>query len=158
MTPEITTITAVIAAVCGVTALGLSFINTWHQLRRDQVRLKVTPQHIIPVGALRNAHVDFGIEVINLSEFPVVIVDVGFLLAHGHHGTLSTVSHIEPNGELPRRLDPHTSYSVCFWLDTNTVDLAAVKCAYARTQCGTEVRGNSPALRQLMKGAARRDQ
>jgi hypothetical protein len=158
MTPEITTVTAIIAAVCGVTALVLSFINTWHQLRRDQVRLKVTPQHIIPVGALRDAHVNFGIDVINLSEFPVVIVDVGFQLTGGRHGTLSTVGCIEPNGRLPQRLDPHTSYSACFWLDANTVELAAVKCAYAQTQCGTEVRGNSPALRQLMKGAARRDQ
>lgn len=154
MTQKITTVTAIFGAVCGFAALILSAIDTLHQLRRDQVRLKVTPQHIIPVGAFRNAHVDFGIEVVNLSEFPVVIVDVGFLLAHGRHGTLSTASTIEPNGELPKRLDPHTSYSVCFWLDTNTVELGAVKCAYARTQCGVEAKGNSPALRQVVRQRA----
>jgi len=156
MTPEITTITAVIAAVCGVTALALSFINTGHQLRHDQVKLKVIPQHIIPVGALRDAHVNFGVDVINLSEFPVTIVDVGFQLTRGRHATLSTAGCMEPHGGLPQRLDPHTSYSACFWLDANMLELTAVKCAYAQTQCGTEARGTSPALRQLTKGAADR--
>lgn len=156
MTAEITTVTAIVGAVCGVTALLLSFINTWHQLRRDQVRLKLTPQHIIPVGALGNAHVNFGIDVINLSEFPVVIVDVGFRLTRGRHVTLLTTECIQPHGELPKKLDPHTSYSAYFWLDGNLVELAAVKCAYARTQCGTEARGTSPALSQLTKGAVHR--
>jgi hypothetical protein len=95
--------------------------------------------------------VNFGIDVINLSEFPVVIVDVGFQLARGSHATLSTAGCMEPHGGLPQRLDPHTSYSACFWLDANTVELSAVKCAYAQTQCGTEVRGNSRALRQVIR-------
>jgi hypothetical protein len=149
-------VTAVIGAVCGIAALLLSLINTWHQLRRDQVRLKVTPQHIIPVGALRETHVNFGVDVVNLSEFPVVIVDVGFKLTRGRHATLATAECLEPNGGLPQRLDPHTSYSALFWLDANTVELAELKCAYARTQCGTEVRGTSPALRQFKMGAVNR--
>lgn len=150
MTQEITTVTAIFGAVCGFAALILSAIDTWHQLRRDQVRLKVIPQHVIPVGGLRDAHVNFGIDAINLSDFPVFLVDVGFQLADRRRGTLSTLNRMEPSGELPTKLDPHMSYSVCFWLDANTVELGAAKCAYARTQCGVEAKGNSPALRQVV--------
>lgn len=151
MTPEITTVIAIIGAVCGVLALLLSFINTCHLLRRDRVRLKIIPQRIIPDEMFLGVPVNFGIDVINLSEFPVVIVSVGFQLTRGRHVALSTsTTPGRMNALLPRKLDPHMSYSASFWLDANLVDLAAVKCAYARTQCGTEAQGTSPALRQVI--------
>ena len=156
MTPEITTVTAIVGAVCGVTALLLIFINTWHQLRRDQVRLKIVPYHAALTGILSNSHVNFGVNVINLSEFAVVLTDVGFCLDSETKGTLSVMKCVEPNGRLPLRLESHTSYTALFWLDRTTVPISYVRCMYAQTQCGTEARGTSPALRQLTKGAVDR--
>ncbi|MDI9570298.1 MAG: hypothetical protein QM278_06195 [Pseudomonadota bacterium] len=83
----------------------LGVINTWRQMRRDKVRLKVVPKHVIPVGVIERAQLNFGLEVINMSEFPVVIEDVGLLLVDGRHGTLATVPGMESNGKLPLRLE-----------------------------------------------------
>jgi len=149
---NITLIIAIIGAVCGVSGAILGVMNTWHQLRQNRIRLRIIPQHVFPVGAIGISHVNFGIEVINLSDFPVVITDVGFLLHDGQRATLSPVRGIETNGSLPLRLDPRTSYSKWFYMDQSILDYSATKCVYARTQCGNVVRGNSPALRQLLKG------
>lgn len=154
MTPEITTVTAIVGAVCGVTALLLSFINTWHQLRRDQVRLKIVPYYAALTGILSNSHVNFGVNVINLSEFAVVLTDVGFCLDGETRGTLSTMKCVEPNGQLPLRLESHTSYTALFLLDRTTVPLTYVRCMYAQTQCGTLVRSSSMVLHRLIDGEA----
>lgn len=152
----VTLITAIVGAVCGVAGAILGVINTWQQLRRDNVRLKIIPKHVIPVGALENAPLNFGLDVINLSEFPVVIEDVGFLLADGRHGTLATVPGMENHGRLPLRLEPRSSYSKLFYADHETIDWNDVRSAYARTQCGTEITGTSGALKQLIRGGGKR--
>lgn len=147
----LTIATAIIGAASGLLGSFLGIMNARHQFQRNKIRLKVIPQHAIPVGAIRDAPINFGIEVINLSDFPVVLVDVGFQLRDGRYATLSTVKGIESNGRLPLKLEPRTAYSKNFWLDHETVDLKAVKCAYARTQCGTTASGMSPALKQMIE-------
>lgn len=156
-TETITLITAIVGAVCGITGAVLGIMNTWNQMQRKSVKIKILPTHVIPVGALENAPLNFGLEVINLSEFPVVVEDVGFLLTGGRHGTLATVPGRESNGALPLRLEPRSSYSKLFHVDQGTVDWRNVRCAYARTQCGTEATGTSGALKQLIREGARRD-
>jgi hypothetical protein len=91
------------------------------------------------------------IEVINLSEFPIVIEDIGFLLINGQHGTLATVPGIEKNGKLPLRLEPRSAYSKIFYVNRETINWGDVRKAYARTQCGTECTGTSGALAQLVR-------
>ena len=150
----VTLATAIVGAVCGVTGAILGVINIWHQMRRNRVRLKITPSHIIPVGSLENAPLNFGIEVINLSDFPVVLADVGFQLSDGSRGTLATVPGMENNGKLPLRLEPRSSYSKLFYVDQATVDWRNIRCAYARTQCGTVATGTSGALKQLIREGA----
>ena len=149
----VTLTTAIVGAVCGIAGAVLGVINTLHQLQRNKLRLKVIPQHVILVGAIANAHINFSIEVTNMSEFPVVIADVGFLLSDGCTATLATVG-VEPKGQLPLRLDSRTQYTKCFWLDNAEFDLTAIKCAYTRTECGNTVRGTSPALKQLIQKAS----
>lgn len=147
--------TAIVGAVCGVAGALLGIINTRHQMQRNKLKLKVMPQHAFPVGGIADAHFNFSIEVINMSEFPVVIADVGFFLVDGCTASLATVQGIESNGALPLRLEPRTRYSKCFWLDNDSIDLSRIKCAYARTECGNTVRGTSPALKQWIgKGSS----
>lgn len=145
---SITLITAIVGAVCGITGAALGIINTWHQLQRNRVRLKVTPQHAIAVSSLGNHQVNFCIEVVNLSEFAVVVSDVGFRLIDGSRATLATVQGLEQEGSLPLRLEPRTRYSKVFLLDGNTAPNAKITKAYARTTCGKEIYGTSGALRQ----------
>ena len=49
---KVTLITAVVGAVCGIVGAILGVMNTWQQLRRDKVRIKIIPKHVIPFGAL----------------------------------------------------------------------------------------------------------
>ena len=101
-------------------------------MRRDQVKLKVIPQHYTSTGMSQTFPVNFCIRVTNFSEFPVVIVDIGFQLTDKSHVSKIPFSPGSMNAYsgFPRVLDPRRSCSVCFWLDVNSVELAKVKCAY----------------------------
>lgn len=144
----VTLITVIIGTICGVTGAILGVINTWQLLQRNRIRLKIIPQHAILPG---NVPFNFGVQVINLSDFPVIIVDVGLQLTKNRHGSLTMVEGIENNGKLPMRLDPHTAYSKIFNADQGTVNWGEVRCAYVRTQCDTYATGTSPALKQLIR-------
>lgn len=148
----ITLIGAFVGSACGLTGTVLGIINTFHQLSRNKVRLKVAPHIVIPVGAFKDAPWNFGIEVVNLSEFAVVITDTGFKLKDGRRGTLATVDGFEKNGKLPLRLEPRTAYSKFFHAEEDTFVWRSVCCAYATTQCGTIATGKSGALDQLIRG------
>jgi hypothetical protein len=147
---NITLVTAIIGAVCGVSGAILGVINTWNQLTKNKVRLKVTPFHAIPVGNLANSDVNFGIEVINLSDFPVTITDVGFLLKNKKRATLFRVISIDQPSKLPIRLEPRTSYKKYFNIDKAGFP-KLTKYAYVDTQCGELITGTSGALNQKIK-------
>lgn len=150
---NITLATAIIGAICGVGGAILGVLNTWHNLRRDRVRLTVRPYHAIPVG-LNSTPINFGIEVINLSEFPIVLADIGFQLPANKRATLSPLTHsIESPSKLPCKLEPRTAYSNLFHTTEVDLDFGDIKCAYARTQCGVVIKGTSPALKQLTRGS-----
>jgi hypothetical protein len=151
-TGNITLITAIIGAICGILGAALGIINICHQLSRNKLRLKVIPSHAIPVGGIVNSDINFGLEVINLSEFPVTISDVGFLLADKRRATLATVIGNEQPSKLPLRLEPRTSYHKYFNID-NVGFPKNVKFAYASTQCGELITGTSVALKQKIKEA-----
>ena len=152
-TGTVTLITAIIGACCGLLGAVLGIVNTWHQMQKNKIWLKIVPSHAIPVGALAHSNVDFGIEVINLSEFAVTITDVGFLLTDKRKATLATVDCLEFPGKLPVRLEPRTSYKKLFHKSAmNNVD-TKIKSAYANTQCGETLTGTSGALKHLTKGA-----
>ena len=147
-------ITAIVGAVCGVSGAILGIINTWHQLSKNKVRLKVTPSHAIPVGSLANYNINFGIEVVNLSDFPVTISDVGFLLQNKQRATLSTVDSFEQPQNLPVRLEPRTTYNNYFNINQARLP-KEVECAYVTTQCGKLITGTSGALKQKIKEVRR---
>lgn len=150
-TENITLITAIVGGACGLLGAVLGIINTWNQMRKNKIRLKVTPIHAIPVGSLSSANIDFGIEVINLSDFAVTITDVGFLLESKQTATLATVNSIEQPSKLPIRLEPRTSYRKYFSKSVIDTNGARIKSAYANTECGETITGVSGALKQLIK-------
>ena len=66
---------------------GLGILNTWKTFDKERTRLTVRPLNAIPVGAAAMMHpqVEFSIEVVNRSSFPVTVTEVGFL----HQGLTS---------------------------------------------------------------------
>ena len=148
---NITLTTAIVGAVCGILGAVLGIINTWHQMRKNKIRLKIIPSHAIPVGAIASANINFGIEVVNLSDFAVTITDVGFVLKNKSKATLLPVISIDQPKELPIRLEPRTSYKKYFSKSVVDTGEVRIKSAYANTECGETITGTSGALKQLVK-------
>jgi hypothetical protein len=138
---DITLAVAVLGAVLGI-------INTCHALSRSRLKLRVLPAHAIPIGSA-DARINFSIEVTNLSEFAVTIREAGFLL----EGTEARASMIRPilldGGTWPRRLEPRTSVTAYAIVAPPLNNGPRIRCAYARTDCGRQRTGNSPALDQI---------
>jgi len=153
---KITLIAAIVGVAGGVTGTVLGIINTWRQIRGDRVRIRVIPAHAILTGRIENAPWNFVIEAVNLSEFPVYVEDVGFLLGNGKRATIAPMPGLEPHGALPVRLEPRASYSKFFKIDRAMLQWRKVKFAYVSTKCGITARGSSAALKQIKKdwGAA----
>lgn len=145
VTEMVTTALAAIGAVLGV-------INTWNEVNKRSLKLKVTPQGAIPIGG---GPLMFCIEVINLSDFSVTINDVGFSeegLPFVKKGRLPVMNPILIDGGCwPRRLSPREAVTVYFDRRNAFHPEHRVDKAYAKTSCGEMRYGNSPALRQLKK-------
>lgn len=130
----------------------LGMMNTWRTIDRDRVKLKVIPKQAIPVGTMIDQRIRPCIEVTNFSTFPLTITEVGVL----YHGTdrrgAVTYPIITDGGKFPRRLEPRTSFTA--YMNPDALMHSSnhlVKCAYAKTDCGVLVKGNSPALKQMVR-------
>lgn len=136
----------------GIALVGavLGILNTWRNFDRDRPKLRVTPMHAIPVGGYERAYsgIGFGIEVINLSPFPITVREVGFM----HRGLSDRAVVVEPvtvdNKGTPRRLEPREA--VAFYMETPSPrEGRPLRCAYASTACGLTFTGTSGALKQM---------
>lgn len=141
MVQTVTFAVAVLGAVLGV-------INTWHNLDKSRVKLRVRPAHAIPVGAA-DQRIELSIEISNLSAFAVSVSEAGVL----YSGTRNRGAIINPlfanGGGWPRRLEPRSSITVYSHLPP--AHGRGIKCAYARTECGVIKTGTSPALKQMAR-------
>lgn len=153
----ITAITAVVGAVCGIAGLVLGIINTLAEVQHGRVKLKVAPTWAFVPDMGEASPFNFTVEVINLSEFPVVVTEVGFdCRGRGHLVPVGSAVHdYKHSTALPCRLEPHASCSQFYLLEKTAVEncpeFKKVNRAYARTQCGARVTGTSPALRQIVR-------
>jgi hypothetical protein len=142
------------AVTLSIAVLGavLGLINTWHGLDKSRAKLRVRPAHAIPVGSSPKS-LTFCIEVTNLSSFPLTVCDVGVL----YRGTAERGAVIAPvlvdGGSWPRRLESRASVTVYFQRPESSPH-QRIKCAYARTQCGLQKTGTSPALKQIAEGSS----
>lgn len=145
-----TLVIAVIGATLGIT----NFIRS---LWKDRVRLKVSP---IVLTLLENSTGKdevvsrVAITVINLSEFPLTITDVGFITnKYFKNAKISSFDNkILHGGKFPYKLAPRTSLTAyhpnpSLFMD----DLDKISGAYAITQCGSEIRGSSKTLQKSLR-------
>lgn len=138
---------AMVGAVPGV-------INTWHNLSKDDVRLKIVPAHALPVVGGRTHDWTLSIGVINPSTFPVMIDEIGLQLGGSKERVVIMHPRLTSGQSLPQRLEPRESLTVlCDSEVRSHPRLAGVRSAYVRCQCGTVRYGTSPALRQFIRDA-----
>lgn len=130
---------ALLGAVLGV-------VNTWNSLRSSRVLIRVTPKWVVA-----SDWTGLSIDVVNLSNFPVTITEVGFTIGRSFDRLPRRVQ-IPPGAvmrgpALPLLLRPHEALDVMFSCDW--VGSLEIHRAYALTASGVIARGNSGALRQF---------
>lgn len=128
----------------------LGLLNTWHTLETSRVKLKVMPAHAIPFGGMDES-IRFCIQVTNMSAFAVTINEVGLLLHGSDKRAAITTPILIDGGSWPRRLEARSSVTAYARRPEHTPS-SRIRCAYARTDCGTMKKGNSKALKQISKG------
>lgn len=151
----ITIIIAVIGAVLGV-------LNTWQNYRKEQIKLIVNPSNINVHYMNSNEMVDelkIGIEVVNISSFPVTLVQLGFAkfyrFTNKLKGSKSIPLHFKnfENKKLPHRLD--SLDSVTFYLDKEYLvrkDLFENdKYAFAQIASGKFFKGTSKSFKLFLR-------
>lgn len=136
----------------GIALVGavLGIINTWRAWSRDQPRLRVRCVRAFAVGGTSGLPSNmYGIEVTNLSTFPLVITEVGF----GLRGTTDRMVFVHPylpdNKPWPRTLPPREQVTV--YTDAEFLDRSRrVADVYATTACGTTFRKKQRRLEDLL--------
>lgn len=138
---SITLATAVLGAVAGMTGAVLGGLNTWVNIRRDRVRLRVRLYEVITMHPDFGGQRTFAIEALNLSEFPVVITGIGLNLTTKATASLLPAKGTEPKGKLPLRLEPRTSYTKLFLASGIDKLWPKMRSTYAYTECGVTAKG-----------------
>lgn len=133
-----------------VLGAGLGIINTWRSFDRDRVRLLVTPKEAIPFGAAEYQYpnIEFCIEVVNLSFFPLTVSEVGVLLRGASTRSVVVQPIIIDGRSMPLRLEARESASFYMEAPRNHGG-HPLSAAYAKTSCGRVFKGNSPALQNF---------
>ncbi len=159
-------------AVIAVTALigmGLGFYNLWREHRKQKVKLRVIPKSVVQQGIntqgrefiyfseneFKQTSERFAIEVINLSQFSVVIDEVGFFMK-GTKCRMSVLNPITMDQESwPRKLEPRQSVTVYCSLKhlLSLPNTQKIWAAFAKTSCEHIGRGHTKALKQLVQFA-----
>ena len=151
------TLTAAMTGVAvGLLGAVLGILNTYRNLKRDQVRLKISlaefessPTLLINDGTV------IVIEVLNLSEFPVTVKDIGLGTKNGERVPRQALwqGPLQDQGVFlpPYRLEPRSSIIIEF--NSLDEDWREVTHAFARTRCGTTATGKGQYLRSLKRRA-----
>jgi hypothetical protein len=134
---------AVIGAILGI-------INTVYAIDKDRVKLKVRPVFGYTFGAPHLKEKYIGIEIINLSTFPVSINQAGFMLEKTTQRAviprpLTTQGAIY----LPYKLPSREKITLYADYDNIMDDPILIKCAYCETECAILVKGKSKAIEQI---------
>lgn len=137
----------------GIALLGavLGIINTWHTIDTRRVKLRVTPKLATFYPSEEKT---LCIEVVNLSAFPVTIGEIGFLSRWPTFRRPILRPITLNGGDFPRRLDSRsafTAHTTDLMNDPET--LSEIRCAFAKTDCGVLRKGNSGALKSIVRTA-----
>lgn len=123
---------SIITFSLSVLGTGLGILNYWRDASKDKVRLKVIPKRVVASGSA-DPRINIGIEIINMSTFPLTICESGFV-SREKKKRLAIIQPITANNETyPIRLEPRTAITIYAILED--VDAIMTECAYASTSC-----------------------
>ena len=154
----------------------LGVINTWQQVSRSRVRLRVVPKIAIMMGrdaaiasdrtqgsiqklALSGHRARLCIEVVNLSIFPVTIHDVGFGRVEGRRHCIVN-PELTAGKEWPVRLESREAVTAYGATGELSLEPEIVKdaVAYAETDCGKVAYGTSPIFKEYVRRLHRKSE
>lgn len=157
-----------VIAIAALIGMLLSMYNLFQSIVKEKVRLKIIPKAV--VSETRNTetgkkgfiladnifssdHGLFAFEIINKSNFPVVVDEIGLLTSNKKYRLAIFTPQLGDNGTWPRELASRKNVVVYGNLSSilELVRQNKISCAYAKTTCDSTCYGNSVALKALIK-------
>lgn len=136
----------------GIAVVGaiLGIINTVYAINKDRVRLKVCPVFGYTFGAPHLKEQYIGVEIINLSMFPVSINQAGFMLENTTQRAV-ILRPLTTQGAiyLPYKLPSREKITLYADYDSIMEDPILIKYAYCETECAILAKGKSKAIEQI---------
>jgi hypothetical protein len=148
----------------GVAIFGtiLGVINTWFIFRKSTPRVRVTPKYYISNGSEILSYVDIEktslagqtnrpsglcIVIQNLSEFPLIVDEVGFLDKRSKDRFHLKDYFMGKGGQLPSKIESRSSITIYTTPAFNTQNVHhRFKEAYVSTECGKRFTGSCKRL------------
>lgn len=147
---------ALVGAVLGI-------LNTWRNFDRDKIKIRVNPTNLLTLATTYSGEEienrGICVEVINLSTFPITIIEIGFAnfypFTNKIRGSKSIPLKWQNLGSysLPQRLESResTSYFIFEEVLENHQNLKSIKYAYAKTACGHFFKGTSKLFTEIIQ-------
>ena len=166
----------ILAVITGLFGTVAGLYNTWYSWSKDQVKLRVTPklrwvvnniewtleidnseflnldQHLSEQNVLQ-----FSVEVVNLSTFPITITEVGIGKGKGKNGN-NCLTDLKIDRVLPQIIKSRDSFTFKYGL--NNLETFPQKhhrhCCFVRTACGKTFWGTSSILKTISQKLSRK--
>lgn len=129
----------------GIAVLGatLGVLNTWRTFNQDRVRIRVAAMYCL-IGDGREC---LGIEVVNLSSFPVTITGIGCTMAGGKKRLWLHPDLLSTGDTLPKRLEPRTGFTALAGPGaTEHLEFRGARKPFVATACGLKINGSAKGL------------
>jgi len=160
----------VIVATAALIGAALGIFNYVEARKLAKVRLNIEPKAMFPMGFSGENSEQYlsqskeflrenqppetiGFTITNLSSFPVVLDEIGFL----HHGSnrraVIPCPITDDDVKWPNKLNPRESVTVRTRLVhmLETSNLHQLRCCYVKTACGSTAKAQGPVLKGLVE-------
>jgi len=159
----------IITLLAAGAGLVLGILNWRKDVLRNSVRLSVVPKSIVAVEVseegirgIKFSNTEFhqelsndmyAIHVTNLSEFPIIVNEVGFSKKWSRDRAAIHIAATQDGDRLPVKLEQRGSASLILSLPELLKNGRNRKFrkAYARTQCGEMIYGKTKSLKRLIR-------
>jgi hypothetical protein len=140
--------------ILGLIGTILGILNLFRAFRQDQVRLKIIPEFIpsnVMVEGVRMEKEIFHITVVNLSNFPVTINEVGVVARKQRCPALC--SSMIKKVTVPFRLESRDPLQLQLWniKFPDGIGIQDITAVYAETACGASQKGRNSAIDRFKK-------
>jgi len=136
------------AIACLGAVLGL--INTIHSIRKDKLKAKIRPVFVHPIRSDGVQEKFIGLDITNLSNFPISISQIGFILKGTKNRRVITLP-LSSQGTiiLPKKLESREQITLFGNYDEIKKEKRKIICGYCTTACGKTFKGKSQVIRHL---------